>query len=125
MFLTECPRDAMQGWGEFIPTDKKIDYINSLMDVGFDVLDCLRGQFTLEENARLQLIEYKFTHNTKVLFKNKLSVKARALIPVFCESYNIVTGSTFNFEHDNQIGIIVLFNGAPADPVFTRLYLLG
>ena len=40
MFLTECPRDAMQGWGEFIPTDKKIDYINSLMEVGFDVLDC-------------------------------------------------------------------------------------
>lgn len=40
MFLTECPRDAMQGWGEFIPTDKKIDYINSLLNVGFDVLDC-------------------------------------------------------------------------------------
>ncbi len=40
MFLTECPRDAMQGWGEFIPTQKKIDYINSLMEVGFDVLDC-------------------------------------------------------------------------------------
>lgn len=40
MFLTECPRDAMQGWGEFIPTEKKIDYLNSLMDVGFDVLDC-------------------------------------------------------------------------------------
>ena len=40
MFLTECPRDAMQGWGELIPTQKKIDYINSLMEVGFDVLDC-------------------------------------------------------------------------------------
>ena len=40
MFLTECPRDAMQGWGEFIPTQKKIDYINALMEVGFDVLDC-------------------------------------------------------------------------------------
>ena len=40
MFLTECPRDAMQGWGEFIPTAKKIDYINALMGVGFDVLDC-------------------------------------------------------------------------------------
>ena len=40
MFLTECPRDAMQGWGEFIPTTKKIDYLNSLMGVGFDVLDC-------------------------------------------------------------------------------------
>ena len=40
MFLTECPRDAMQGWGTFIPTAQKIDYINSLMEVGFDVLDC-------------------------------------------------------------------------------------
>lgn len=40
MFLTECPRDAMQGWDKFIPTDKKIDYINTLMTVGFDVLDC-------------------------------------------------------------------------------------
>ncbi len=40
MFLTECPRDAMQGWGEFIPTQKKIDYINALMSVGFNVLDC-------------------------------------------------------------------------------------
>ena len=26
--------------GEFIPTQKKIDYINALMEVGFDVLDC-------------------------------------------------------------------------------------
>lgn len=40
MFLTECPRDAMQGWKEIIPTDKKIDYINALMSVNFDVLDC-------------------------------------------------------------------------------------
>ena len=40
MFLTECPRDAMQGWGEFIPTQKKIDYINALMSVKFDMLDC-------------------------------------------------------------------------------------
>lgn len=40
MFLTECPRDAMQGWNDFIPTNKKIDYINALMEVKFDVLDC-------------------------------------------------------------------------------------
>ncbi len=40
MFLTECPRDAMQGWKDFIPTAQKIDYINALMSVGFDVLDC-------------------------------------------------------------------------------------
>lgn len=37
--LIECPRDAMQGWEHFIPTEKKISYINQLLKVGFDVLD--------------------------------------------------------------------------------------
>lgn len=37
--LIECPRDAMQGWKQFIPTAKKIEYINSLLKVGFDTLD--------------------------------------------------------------------------------------
>ena len=36
--LIECPRDAMQGWKHFIPTDKKIEYINSLLEVGFDTI---------------------------------------------------------------------------------------
>ena len=38
--LVECPRDAMQGWKTFIPTGKKIDYLNSLLKIGFDTLDC-------------------------------------------------------------------------------------
>jgi hydroxymethylglutaryl-CoA lyase len=37
--LIECPRDAMQGWKEFIPTEKKAAYINSLLKVGFDTID--------------------------------------------------------------------------------------
>ncbi len=37
--LVECPRDAMQGWPHIIPSAMKIDYINSLLKVGFDVLD--------------------------------------------------------------------------------------
>ncbi|MEZ5015761.1 MAG: hydroxymethylglutaryl-CoA lyase [Flavipsychrobacter sp.] len=37
--LVECPRDAMQGWEHFIPTEKKAAYLNSLLKVGFDVLD--------------------------------------------------------------------------------------
>lgn len=37
--LIECPRDAMQGWKDFIPTSKKIEYINSLLKVGFDTID--------------------------------------------------------------------------------------
>src|ERR1700730_12094120 len=37
--LVECPRDAMQGWTDFIPTGEKIAYLNSLLRVGFDSLD--------------------------------------------------------------------------------------
>lgn len=37
--VIECPRDAMQGWKHFIRTEKKIEYINSLLQVGFDTID--------------------------------------------------------------------------------------
>ncbi|MFY7963286.1 MAG: hydroxymethylglutaryl-CoA lyase [Chitinophagaceae bacterium] len=37
--LVECPRDAMQGWQHFIPTEQKIKYLNTLLQVGFDTLD--------------------------------------------------------------------------------------
>ena len=37
--LIECPRDAMQGIHDFIPTAIKVDYLNLLLKVGFDVLD--------------------------------------------------------------------------------------
>jgi hydroxymethylglutaryl-CoA lyase len=37
--IVECPRDAMQGISEFIPTQQKIEYINQLLKVGFDTID--------------------------------------------------------------------------------------
>jgi hydroxymethylglutaryl-CoA lyase len=37
--LIECPRDAMQGLKELIPTAEKIRYINALLKVGFDTID--------------------------------------------------------------------------------------
>lgn len=37
--LIECPRDAMQGLHHFVPTEQKVDYINSLLEVGFDTID--------------------------------------------------------------------------------------
>ncbi len=37
--IIECPRDAMQGIKTFIPTERKITYIQSLLRVGFDTLD--------------------------------------------------------------------------------------
>lgn len=39
MKIIECPRDAMQGMHDFVPTDLKIEYINKLLEVGFDTID--------------------------------------------------------------------------------------
>ena len=44
--LIECPRDAMQGRANFIDTDTKVNYLNALLQVGFDALDC--GSFVNE-----------------------------------------------------------------------------
>jgi hydroxymethylglutaryl-CoA lyase len=37
--IIECPRDAMQGIKLFIPTERKVEYIQSLLNVGFDTID--------------------------------------------------------------------------------------
>lgn len=37
--IIECPRDAMQGIKDFIPTELKAEYLNQLLKVGFDTLD--------------------------------------------------------------------------------------
>ncbi len=39
--LVDCPRDALQGWQTWIPTEKKVAYYNLLLKVGFDTLDCV------------------------------------------------------------------------------------
>ena len=38
--IVECPRDAMQGYKSYFSTVQKIDYMQKLLSVGFDVLDC-------------------------------------------------------------------------------------
>jgi len=47
MKIIECPRDAMQGLDPFIPTDQKVAYLNQLLKVGFDTLDC--GSFVSQK----------------------------------------------------------------------------
>ena len=37
--LIECPRDAMQGMHDFVPTEIKTEYINLLLNCGFDTID--------------------------------------------------------------------------------------
>lgn len=70
--LIECPRDAMQGLKDFIPTNIKAEYINQLLQVGYDVLDF--GSFVspkaipqLRDTAKvLSLLDLHKT-NTKLL----------------------------------------------------------
>lgn len=70
--LIECPRDAMQGLSYQIPTQVKVNYINSLLKVGFDVLDC--GSFVspkavpqlADTSEVLNLIDVQ-NSNTKLL----------------------------------------------------------
>lgn len=37
--IIECPRDAMQGIRKWIPSNDKLSYIQSVLSVGFDVVD--------------------------------------------------------------------------------------
>jgi len=37
--VIECPRDAMQGIKQMIPTSQKVQYVQSLLRCGFDTLD--------------------------------------------------------------------------------------
>lgn len=37
--IIECPRDAMQGLHDFVPTDLKANYINAILQCGFDTVD--------------------------------------------------------------------------------------
>jgi len=39
MKIIECPRDAMQGIKEIIPTEIKVNYLNLLLNIGFDTID--------------------------------------------------------------------------------------
>jgi len=66
--IIECPRDAMQGIKTFIPTERKVAYIQSLLRVGFDSLDfgsfvspkaIPQMQDTAEVLARLDLSQTK------------------------------------------------------------------
>jgi len=67
--ITECPRDAMQGIHNFIPTDIKATYINLLLQVGFDTIDF--GSFVspkaipqMQDTAQvLQKLDLSNTHS--------------------------------------------------------------
>ncbi len=65
--ITECPRDAMQGIKDFIPTDVKAHYLNLLLKVGFDRLDFgsfVSPKVTPQMRDTSQLVDLLDTHSS-------------------------------------------------------------
>jgi hydroxymethylglutaryl-CoA lyase len=72
--LIECPRDAMQGIKDWIPTHKKVEYIQSLLACGFDTIDF--GSF-VSPKAIPQMVD-----TTKVLSGLDLSSTSTNLLAI-------------------------------------------
>ena len=72
--IIECPRDAMQGIKEFIPTEKKVQFIQFLLRVGFDTIDF--GSF-VSPKAIPQMVD-----TAKVLAQLDLSKPSSKLLAI-------------------------------------------
>lgn len=86
--LIECPRDAMQGWPHFISTEEKVRYINSLMKVGFDTLDC--GSF-VSPKAIPQMADTK-----EVISQIDLSISDTKLLTIVANERGAVDAVAFD-----------------------------
>ena len=94
MKIIECPRDAMQGISEFIPTDIKAAYINQLLKVGFDTIDF--GSF-VSPKAIPQLKD-----TAEVLAKLDLENTSSKLLAIIANTRGAVDAC--NFEEINYLG---------------------
>lgn len=86
--IIECPRDAMQGMKGFIPTEKKVDYINSLLEVGFDTIDF--GSF-VSPKAIPQLAD-----TALVLSKLNWSPEKSKLLAIIANTRGAIEASMFD-----------------------------
>ena len=92
--IVECPRDAMQGISEFIPSEKKTAYINQLLKVGFDTIDF--GSF-VSPKAIPQLKD-----TTHVLAGLDLSNTKSKLLSIIANTRGAETAC--NFDEINYLG---------------------
>ncbi len=92
--LIECPRDAMQGIHDFIPSKTKSKYINSLLKVGFDTIDF--GSF-VSPKAIPQLID-----TATVLAQLDLSNTNSKLLSIIANTRGAVDAC--NFEEIDYLG---------------------
>lgn len=92
--IIECPRDAMQGLHDFIPTEIKANYINQLLKVGFDTIDF--GSF-VSPKAIPQLRD-----TANVLSKLDLSLTKSKLLAIVANQRGATDAC--NFEEIDYLG---------------------
>jgi len=108
--LIECPRDAMQGWKKFIPTERKVDYINSLLKVGFDTIDF--GSFvspkaipqmadTKDVICKLQIANYK-TKLLAIIANTRGAEEAKAYDQINYLGFPFSVSETFQQRNTNS-----------------------
>ena len=108
--LIECPRDAMQGWKNFIPTEIKIDYLNQLLRVGFDTLDF--GSFVSAKAIpqmadTKQVIEKLDLKNTKtkllaIIANTRGAMEASVFEQITCLGFPFSISPTFQKRNTNS-----------------------
>ncbi|MFN7198881.1 MAG: hydroxymethylglutaryl-CoA lyase, partial [Bacteroidota bacterium] len=108
--LVECPRDAMQGLPFLISTQKKIDYFNALLQVGFHTLDF--GSFVskkavpqLADTAEVLTGLHRGESNTKLLVivaAVKGALEAVSYQPVDVLGYPFSVSPTFQLKNTRQ-----------------------
>lgn len=85
--IIECPRDAMQGIKSFIPTERKVAYIQSLLRVGFDTIDF--GSFVSSKTIP------QMQDTAEVLNRLDLSQTTSKLLAIIANTQGAITASEF------------------------------
>lgn len=108
--LIECPRDAMQGWKSFIPTERKTEYLNQLLKVGFDTLDF--GSFVSPKaipqlRDTKEVVEKLDLKNTKtkllaIVANTRGAVEASVFEQIACLGFPFSISSTFQKRNTNS-----------------------
>ena len=107
--LVECPRDAMQGISQFISTDNKIKYINSLIKVGFNIIDF--GSFVSPKfvpqmkDTEKVLSKLELTNITSLLsivVNKQGAAKANSFSQIKYLGYPFSISETFQLKNSNK-----------------------
>jgi len=97
--LVECPRDAMQGWKSMIPTPRKIEYIRSLLQVGFDCIDF--GSFvsgkTIPQMADTAEVVRELGNDSRMINNKLLAIVANERGAVDAVQYDAIQYLGFPF----------------------------